>query len=156
MPEATMRAVIQRVNKSWVTVDGRVVGVIHKGINCLLGIAPGDTEEEARWLADKIVNLRIFEDDKGKMNLSLLDVEGGILVISQFTLLADCIKGRRPSFTKAAPPEEAKRMYEYFVNYLKENYPIRVETGIFGAMMTVHIENDGPVTFIIDTKEKFR
>ncbi len=151
-----MRAVLQRVNKSWVTVDGRIVGVIQKGINCLLGVAHGDTEEEARWLADKIVNLRIFEDEKGKMNLSLLDVEGELLVISQFTLLGDCIKGRRPSFTRAAPPEEAERLYNYFVDYIKDKYKIKVETGVFRAHMMVYIENDGPVTLIIDTKEKFK
>ncbi len=151
-----MKAVIQRVTKSWVTVDGRIVGSIGKGINCLLGVEVNDTEAHAQWLADKIANLRIFEDEKGKMNLSLLDVQGEILVISQFTLLADCIKGRRPSFTRAAPPEEAERLYNFFVDYLRQKYNIKTETGVFGAMMQVYIENDGPVTFIIDTKEKFK
>ncbi len=151
-----MIAVIQRVNSSWVEVDGKRIGEIGRGINCLLGIAKGDTEKEAEWLADKIVNLRIFEDETGRMNKSLLDVGGGLLVVSQFTLLANCIKGRRPSFTDAAQPDEAKRLYKYFVDYVKEKYSIPVETGVFRAMMKVFIENDGPVTFIIDTKDKFR
>ncbi|MEO0278512.1 MAG: D-aminoacyl-tRNA deacylase [candidate division WOR-3 bacterium] len=151
-----MVAVIQRVRSSKVLVDEVVVGEISKGINCLLGVESGDTEEEARWLADKIVNLRIFPDENGKMNLSLLEVGGDILVVSQFTLLADCVKGRRPSFTRSAPLEEAKMLYEYFVNYLRKNYPIKVETGVFQADMLIYIENDGPVTFVIDTREKFK
>ncbi|BAT71973.1 D-tyrosyl-tRNA(Tyr) deacylase [Thermosulfidibacter takaii ABI70S6] len=151
-----MKAVIQRVNKSWVEVDGKIVGAINKGINCLLGVEQQDDEEQAIWLADKIVNLRIFEDQQGKMNLSLLDINGELLVVSQFTLLADCIKGRRPSFTRAAPPKEAERLYNFFIDYLRQKYNIKVETGMFGAMMKVYIENDGPVTFIIDTREKFK
>lgn len=137
-------------------MEGRIVGEISRGINCLLGVAIGDTEEEARWLADKIVNLRIFPDDNNKMNLSLLDIKGELLVVSQFTLLADCVRGRRPSFTNSAPPEIAKNLYEYFTNYVKNVYNIKVETGIFGADMLVYIENDGPVTFVIDTREKFK
>ncbi len=151
-----MIAVIQRVNRSWVEVDGKRVGEIGKGINCLLGVAKGDGEREAEWLADKIVNLRIFEDEAGKMNRSLLEVGGELLVVSQFTLLASCVKGRRPSFTDAAEPAEAERLYRYFVDYVRKNYPVSVETGIFRAMMKVFIENDGPVTFIIDTKDKFK
>ena len=150
-----MIAVIQRVRRSWVDVEGRRVGEIGYGINCLLGVARGDTEKEAEWLADKIVNLRIFEDEAGKMNKSLLEVGGVLLVISQFTLLANCIKGRRPSFTDAAEPAEAERLYNYFVDYVKNKYGIKVETGVFRAMMMVYIENDGPVTFIINTRDKF-
>ncbi len=137
-------------------VEGKRVGEISQGINCLLGVAVDDTEEEAQWLADKIVNLRIFEDEQGKMNLSLLDINGEILVVSQFTLLGNCIKGRRPSFTEAAPPQKAEKLYNFFVDYLRQKYNIKVETGIFRAMMMVHIENDGPVTLILDTKEKFK
>ncbi|MGB9668138.1 MAG: D-aminoacyl-tRNA deacylase [Thermosulfidibacteraceae bacterium] len=151
-----MIALVQRVRSSKVFVNGKVVGEISRGINCLLGIAVGDTEEEARWLADKVVNLRIFPDDQNKMNLSLLDISGELLVVSQFTLLADCVKGRRPSFTNSAPPEGAKKLYEYFTNYVKNVYKIKVETGIFGADMLVYIENDGPVTFILDSRNKFK
>ena len=151
-----MIAVIQRCRSSRVEVDGKVVGSISRGLNCLLGVARGDTEKEARWLADKVVNLRIFEDKEGKMNLSLLDVEGELLVVSQFTLLGNCIKGRRPSFTDAAPPDEAERLYKYFVDYIRQKYKIKVETGVFRAMMMVYIENDGPVTFIINSREKFK
>ncbi len=147
-----MRAVVQRVKKSRVIVDGKVVGEIGRGLNVLLGIGKGDTEEEARKLAEKIVNLRIFEDERGKFQYSLLDVGGEILVVSQFTLYASVRKGRRPSFEKAERPERARELYEYFVGYLREK-GLKVETGVFGAMMEVYILNWGPVTIIIDTEE---
>jgi D-tyrosyl-tRNA(Tyr) deacylase len=149
-----MIAVIQRVNRSKVTVDNQVVGEIGKGITALVGVAQGDTDNEMRWVADKIVNLRIFYDHEGKMNLSLLDVKGELLLISQFTLLGDCRKGRRPSFGKAAPPKEAEELYQKMVSYIKERYPVKVETGVFQTHMVVEIENDGPVTFIIDSQER--
>lgn len=149
-----MIAVIQRVNRSKVTVDGKVVGEIGRGITALVGVAQGDTKREMQWVADKIVNLRVFYDNEGKMNLSLLDVGGDLLLISQFTLLGDCRKGRRPSFGNAAPPRDAQKLYQEMVEYIKENYPVKVETGVFQAHMVVEIENDGPVTFIIDSQEK--
>lgn len=149
-----MIAVIQRVNRSKVTVDGKVVGEIGRGITALVGVAQGDTKREMQWVADKIVNLRIFYDNEGKMNLSLLDVGGDLLLISQFTLLGDCRKGRRPSFGNAAPPRDAQKLYQEMVEYIKENYSVKVETGVFQAHMVVEIENDGPVTFIIDSQEK--
>ncbi len=150
-----MVVVIQRVRRSKVEVEGKKVGEIGKGITCFLGIENQDTEEEAIWLADKVVNLRIFEDESKKMNRSLIDVGGEMLVVSQFTLLANCIKGRRPSFIRAAEPSMAEKLYNFFINYIREKYNLNVETGIFGAMMMVYIENDGPVTFIINTKDKF-
>ncbi len=149
-----MIAVIQRVNRSHVTVEGKVVGEIGRGVTALVGVAQGDTEEDMRWVADKVVNLRIFYDENDKMNLSLLDVGGDLLLISQFTLLGDCRKGRRPSFVNAAPPDEAKRLYEEMARYVGDRYPVKVETGVFQAHMVVEIENDGPVTFIIDSQER--
>ena len=146
-----MRAVIQRVTESSVTVDGRTVGVIGRGLLVLLGVSQGDSRKEADYLADKIVNLRIFEDPDGKMNRSLLEVGGEMLVVSQFTLLGDCRKGRRPSFVGAAPPETANALYEYFVEISKQK-GIAVQTGEFGAMMAVSLVNDGPVTLIVDSK----
>ena len=148
-----MRAVVQRVLSSSVTVDGKVVGKIKKGFNILLGVGEGDSINEVKWLAEKIAYLRIFEDENAKMNLSLLDVKGSALVISQFTLYGDCEKGRRPSFTKAAHPKTAKKLYEDFIQELK-NFDIPVETGIFQTDMKVEIINDGPVTMIIDTPTK--
>lgn len=145
-----MRAVIQRVSEARVEVDGRVTGAIGCGILVLLGVEHGDTEKAADWLAKKIVELRIFEDGDGKMNLPLTDVGGSLLVVSQFTLLGDCGKGRRPSFVKAAPPAEGNRLYEYFVGKCRES-GTRVETGVFQAMMQVHLINDGPVTFILES-----
>ena len=148
-----MRAVIQRVSEARVEVDGKVVGAIGRGVLVLLGVAQGDTEGDADRLAKKIVELRIFEDAAGKMNLALGDVGGSILAVSQFTLLGDCSKGRRPSFISAAPPDEGKRLYDYVVGKMKESGAM-VETGIFQAMMQVQLINDGPVTFIIDSREK--
>jgi len=146
-----MRMVIQRVTEASVTVDGSVIGSIGKGIAVLLGVAKGDTEQDADFLANKLVNLRIFEDDAGKMNLSVQEVGGEILVVSQFTLLGDCRKGRRPGFSDAAPPDEADRLYQYFVEQVRR-LGVRVATGQFQAMMLVKIYNDGPVTFVIESK----
>lgn len=149
-----MRAVVQRVTYSKVTVDGEVIGEIQKGLNVLLGIGQEDTDKDIEYLADKIVNLRIFEDSNEKMNLSLLDVKGELIVVSQFTLYGDCRKGKRPSYDKAARPEVAESMYNRFLDYLKK-YDIKVQTGKFQAMMMVDIQNDGPVTLLIDSKKEF-
>lgn len=149
-----MRAVIQRVTSSKVEVDGEVVGSIKKGFNVLLGISKEDTEEDLKYIKDKIINLRIFEDENDKMNLSLLDVGGEILLISQFTLYGDCRKGRRPNFMNALGGDEAKVLYEKFINMVKET-GIKVETGVFGAHMKVDIQNDGPVTVLLDSKKDF-
>ena len=145
-----MRAVVQRVSRSSVTVDGEVVGAVDRGVMVLLGVAHGDGEEQARWLASKIAGLRIFEDAEGKMNRSLLDVGGGALVISQFTLYGDCRKGRRPSFSTAARPEIAEPLVEQFADYLRQEGVQPVESGVFGAYMQVEIHNDGPVTLILE------
>ena len=146
-----MRAVIQRVKKSTVTVDGEIVGQIKRGLLVLLGVAADDSTEDADYLAGKIINLRIFEDDRGKMNRSLIETEGELLVVSQFTLLGDCRKGRRPSFTRSAGPEEANALYGYFVRKVSEK-GISVETGRFRAMMEVSLVNDGPVTLILESR----
>ena len=144
-----MKTVIQRVTSASVTVEGRIVGEIGRGILVLLGVEKGDAEARADWLAEKIINLRIFEDEGGKMNLSLRAISGSLLVVSQFTLAGNCDKGRRPSFDSAAAPEEGRRLYEYFVEALKRlNAP--VATGIFQADMRVSLVNDGPVTFILE------
>jgi D-tyrosyl-tRNA(Tyr) deacylase len=146
-----MRAVIQRVSSASVTVDGQVVGQIAQGIMVLLGVEKGDTEAPADWLAEKIVGLRIFEDEAGKMNRSLTDIAGSVLAVSQFTLAGNCDKGRRPSFDAAAPADEGRRLYDYFVEALKrQNVP--VQTGIFQADMQVALVNDGPVTFILERR----
>ena len=147
-----MRAIIQRVKNSNVKVDNKAVGSIGKGFNILLGITHNDSIKEIKWLCNKIVNLRIFSDENDKMNLSLGDVQGEILLISQFTLYADCIKGRRPGFTDAASGEKAKELYEQTISEFK-NLGVKVETGIFGADMTVEMINDGPVTIILDTAQ---
>jgi len=147
-----MRAVLQRVSRAKVTVDGEITGEIGKGILVLLGVGSGDTEAEARQLVDKILNLRIFDDEDGKMNLSLADVDGELLVVSQFTLYADTRKGRRPSYIGAAAPDEANQLYEYFVAEASKVVP-RVATGRFQAMMDVELVNDGPVTIILDTSQ---
>ncbi|MBX7221617.1 MAG: D-tyrosyl-tRNA(Tyr) deacylase [Blastocatellia bacterium] len=150
-----MRVVIQRVTKSSVTVDGTVVGQCGRGLNLLLGVRVGDTVAEAEWLANKIANLRIFEDDEGKMNRSLLDIEGSALVISQFTLYGDARKGRRPAFTDAESPDKATRLVDTFVDFLRAT-GVPVETGIFGAMMQVEIHNDGPVTILLEREPETR
>ncbi len=150
-----MRAVVQRVAHASVTVDNKVLGKIGKGYMILLGVSDEDTEETADRLADKICKLRIFEDENGKTNLSLADVKGELLVISQFTLYADCRKGNRPSFTKAGAPDEANRLYEYFMKRCK-NYVEVVERGEFGANMKVELLNDGPFTLMLDSRELFK
>ena len=144
-----MRVVIQRVREARVTVDGEVVGQIGPGLLLLVGIGRGDTEEALRWVAEKIINLRIFEDEDGKMNRSLQEVGGEILAVSQFTLYGDVRKGRRPNFTGAAPPEEAEPLFNRFVQLLRES-GVRVETGRFRAHMLVELVNDGPVTLLLE------
>lgn len=143
-----MRTVIQRVNKASVTVAGELVGSINKGLLVFLGIATGDDEKKVDWMANKIVNMRIFPDEEGKMNLSAIDCGHEILVISQFTLLADCRKGNRPNFMDAASPAEAERLYEMFISKTAEFLEIR--KGVFGAMMDIEAHNDGPVTIVLD------
>jgi D-tyrosyl-tRNA(Tyr) deacylase len=145
-----MRAVIQRVRRAAVVVAGETVGAIDAGWLVLLGVAPADTPVEVAWLADKVANLRAFEDDAGKMNRSVLDIQGGVLVVSQFTLYGDARKGRRPSFTGAAPPAVAEPLYERFAAGLRA-VGLPVATGRFGADMQVELVNDGPVTFVLDT-----
>lgn len=149
-----MRAVVQRVNASSVIVEDKVVGSINKGLNVLLGISKDDTIEDLKYLKDKILNLRIFEDEEEKMNHSLLDVKGELLIVSQFTLYGDCRKGRRPNFMEALSGEQARELYEAFVDMCKDE-GIRVETGVFGTHMKVNIENDGPVTLMLDSKKMF-
>ena len=148
-----MKAVIQRVSCGSVSVAEEKIGSIQQGLVVLLGVGREDTREDADYLSEKIINLRIFEDSDGKMNLSLRDVKGGMLVISQFTLLADCRKGRRPSFVKAARPDTADKLYNYFMDRVRAAR-IPVETGRFGAHMAVSLVNDGPVTIVIDSREK--
>ena len=148
-----MRAVVQRVSSSSVDSEGVRTGSIGKGFCVLLGVTHSDTEEDARWLAEQIAGLRVFEDDEGKLNRSLTDVNGQMLIVSQFTLYGDCRHGRRPSFSGAARPEQAERLYEKFVEDVR-SLGIHAETGVFQTMMTVNIVNDGPVTLIIDTPEK--
>ncbi len=145
-----MRAVIQRVSRASVSVDGRVTGRIGRGLVVLVAAGRGDGPDQVRWMADKIPGLRIFSDDQGKMNLSLIRVDGELLVVSQFTLYGDCRKGRRPSFAGSAPPDEAEGLYRAFIDALKAQ-GIPVHEGVFGAMMDVDLVNDGPVTLIVDT-----
>lgn len=147
-----MRAVVQRVKKSHVEVDGKITGHIDKGLMVLLGISEDDGILDIDYMVDKIANLRIFEDKDEKMNLSLLDVSGELLVVSQFTLYGDCRKGRRPSFIKAARPEKAQELYELFLKKCM-NMNIKTQSGVFQADMTVYIENDGPVTLIVDSEK---
>jgi D-tyrosyl-tRNA(Tyr) deacylase len=147
-----MRAVVQRVSSSRVVVAGEVVGQIGRGLLVLLGVRTGDTEAQARWLADKIVGLRVFEDGQGKMNVSVADAGGSVLAVSQFTLYGDCEKGRRPSFIEAARPEVAEPLYEAFAHMMRL-HGVPVATGRFGAMMQVELTNDGPVTLILDAPE---
>jgi len=146
-----MRALVQRVRRARVVVGDEVVGEIPAGLLVLLGVTHADTEEHARWLADKIVGLRIFADDEGKMNRDVVEAGGAVLVVSQFTLYGDCSKGRRPSFIDAAPPEPAIPLYEAFINAIKA-HGIPTQTGRCGAMMQVELINDGPVTLILDSK----
>ena len=147
-----MRLVIQRVSKASVEIEGKVNGKIDEGFMVLVGITNDDNKEVVEKMADKLINLRIFEDENEKLNLSLMDVKGEILSISQFTLYANCKKGRRPSFLDAAKPDLSKPLYEYFNKYL-EKKGVHVETGIFGAMMNVSLINEGPTTIILDSKE---
>ncbi len=146
-----MRAVVQRVKRTSVTVGGELKGSAGQGFNVLIGVMQGDTDAEAQLLAAKISKLRVFEDENGKMNKSVLDIGGEILVISQFTLCADIKKGNRPSFTDSAPPDEADRLYLAFCEHLREAGVKKVETGVFAADMLVSIDNDGPVTIVMDT-----
>ncbi len=149
-----MRAVVQRVIKGSVTVENEVIGAINRGLVVLIGVETDDTIKDAEYLAGKIVNLRIFEDEEGKFNYSLIDVQGELLAVSQFTLYGDCRKGRRPSFSDAAPPEKAKALYESFVEEVKK-LGVSVATGQFQAHMVVNIVNDGPVTLLLDSKKNF-
>lgn len=144
-----MKVLIQRVSRASVSVDQQVVGRIDQGVLALVGVGHGDGVPEARWLAEKMVMLRIFEDQAGKMNRSLLDIQGEALVVSQFTLLADCRKGRRPAFTDAALPQHANSIYETFVALVREQ-GVRVQTGVFAATMQVELVNDGPVTILLE------
>ena len=147
-----MRAVVQRVTSASVTVDGRVAGEIGAGLLVLLGVSRTDNPESATYLAEKIANLRIFSDEAGKMNLSLVDIGGAALVVSQFTLYGDTRGGRRPSFIQAAPPEEASRLYDEFVQSMRA-LGVAVETGVFQAHMQVELVNDGPVTILLDSEK---
>src|SRR5689334_22978267 len=146
-----MRVVLQRVREATVLVQENTVGSIRTGVVALVGISKDDTKEDADWLLDKILQLRIFPDDAGKMNRNIQQAGGALLVISQFTLYGDCRKGRRPSFDQAAPPEQARNLYDYFVKSLRMRN-ILVQTGVFQAEMQVHLINDGPVTFVLDSK----
>lgn len=149
-----MRAVVQRVSQASVRVDGQICGAIGPGLLVLLGVGKNDSDQDAALLADKIANLRIFDDEHGLMNLSLLETQGEMLVVSQFTLFGDCRKGRRPSYSTAAPPAEAARLYEQFVHEIRARQ-ITVATGKFQAMMDVTLINNGPVTLLLDTKKQF-
>ena len=149
-----MRAVVQRVSRASVTVDGQIAGKIGVGLLVLLGVSKTDTPESASYLAEKIVNLRIFSDNEGKMNLSMLDAGGAALVVSQFTLYGDTRGGRRPSYLQAAPPEEANHLYQEFVRSM-QSLGVKVETGVFQAHMQVDLLNDGPVTILLDSEKTF-
>ena len=149
-----MRAVIQRVREASVTVNQQTVGAIDQGLMVLLGVAQGDTSQEAKYLAEKTAGLRIFEDDAGKMNRSVEEIGGSLLVVSQFTLLGDCRKGRRPGFTDAAPPELADKLYEEYVAVLRSR-GVSVATGVFRANMQVALVNDGPITMLLDSRKQF-
>lgn len=144
-----MRIVVQRVSSASVEVNGEICGKIGAGYLILLGVGHGDTEEECRFLADKIINLRIFSDENDKINLSLSDVDGELLIVSQFTLYADCRKGNRPNFIQAGKPDEAERLYNYFADYCRSKVK-HVKTGIFGADMKVSLVNDGPFTVLLE------
>lgn len=147
-----MRLIIQRVSKASVNIDSRVVGKIQQGFLVLVGIENADGTDDANWLVQKLIGLRVFSDDEGKMNLSIKDVFGNILVVSQFTLFASTVKGNRPSFIKSAKPDFAIPLYEYFVSKLKLETGLDIQTGVFGANMQIELVNDGPVTIFIDSK----
>ena len=149
-----MRAVVQRVKSAKVEVNGQTVGEIGQGLLVFLGVGEGDSEKDCDYLANKIAHLRIFSDSQGLMNLSVVEVEGAALVVSQFTLWGDCRKGRRPSFIRAAQPERARKLYEHFIGIIRGK-GLRVDTGEFQAMMDVHLVNDGPVTLILDSSKMF-
>ena len=148
-----MKALVQRVTTASVSVSGTVIGKIGQGLVILLGIATADSAEDARYLANKIVNLRVFADEASEIALSALEIEGEVLVVSQFTLLADLRKGRRPSFTEAAPPDKAKELYQFFIDQVRST-GLKVETGVFQEHMLVEIHNDGPVTLMLESKTK--
>lgn len=149
-----MRAVIQRVSKASVEVEGKIVGAIENGFMVLLGVTHEDGEEDAKWLATKLAQMRVFSDEEDKMNLDISQVGGRVLVVSQFTLYGTTKKGNRPSFINAARPEQAERLYQFFTSFLEEYLGTSVECGVFGADMKVSLVNDGPVTLIMDTKNK--
>ena len=149
-----MRAVVQRVKEADVSVDNQITGSINKGLMVLLGVEEGDTEADAVYMADKITGLRVFEDEEGKMNLSVKDVGGDVLAVSQFTLLGDVRKGKRPSFSKAARPDEANRLNRHFIDLVEER-DVKTQEGVFQAEMLVRIYNDGPVTILLDSKKLF-
>lgn len=149
-----MRAVVQRTDRSSVTVNNEIIANVGRGLTVLLGVGAEDQEADAKYLAEKIVNLRIFSDDEGKMNLSLLDINGDLLVVSQFTLYADCRKGRRPGFDNAAPPEKARELYLKFIDFCKE-IGVKVSCGQFQSEMMVELTNHGPVTMLLDSKRVF-
>jgi D-tyrosyl-tRNA(Tyr) deacylase len=149
-----VRAVLQRASEASVRVDGEIVGRIGPGLVVLLGVGQADTERDADFLADKVINLRIFPDEAGQMNRSVLDMGGGLLVVSQFTLMGDARKGRRPSYIEAASPEEAHRLYSHFVERLRPS-GLEVATGVFRAMMDVSLVNQGPVTILLDSRKQF-
>ena len=147
-----MRLIIQRVSKASVRIDSKVVGEIQQGFFVLIGIENADGADDANWLVQKLIGLRVFSDDEGKMNLSIKDVFGNILVVSQFTLFASTVKGNRPSFIKSAKPDFAIPLYEYFISKLKSESGLDIQTGVFGADMQINLVNDGPVTILIDSK----
>ena len=149
-----MRAVIQRVQRASVTIDDRTHGAISQGMVVLLGIGASDTQKDLHWLVEKVINLRIFDDQQGKMNRSLADIAGEMLIISQFTLYGDCRKGRRPGFSAAAPPEVAEPLYRQFIEEVQSRQ-IKIATGIFQAAMQVELVNDGPVTILVDSEKNF-
>jgi D-tyrosyl-tRNA(Tyr) deacylase len=148
-----MRVVIQRVREASVKINGEIVGEIQQGLLVLLGIEHVDSELDADYLIQKLIHLRIFGDDEGKMNLSVSDISGDLLIVSQFTLFADTKKGNRPSFIRSARPEQARPLYEYFLSQLKNSFSGKIENGVFGANMQVELINDGPVTIIMDSKD---
>ncbi|MCS7191367.1 MAG: D-aminoacyl-tRNA deacylase [Armatimonadetes bacterium] len=149
-----MRAVVQRVSEAWVEIEGQEVARIGKGLLVLLGVGQVDSEEDAKYLANKVANLRVFEDEEGKLNKSVLEIGGSVLVVSNFTLYGDCRKGRRPSFTDAAPPEIANQLYLRFCDFLKaEGVPVQM--GVFQAHMHVGLINDGPITLLLDSQKQF-